>query len=60
MFWMCAYTLHGEVGCGWALEFPSFLGPVQWERADRRPAVLSVGQAVQCAHPTPSYLEKGG
>ncbi len=28
MFWMGAYTLRGEVGGGWALEFPSFLGPV--------------------------------
>ncbi len=27
MFWMGAYTLLGEVGGGWALEFPSFLGP---------------------------------
>ncbi len=36
MFWMGAYTLRGEVGGGWALEFPSFLGPVKWERADRR------------------------
>jgi hypothetical protein len=27
MFWMGAYTLGGEVGGGWALEFPSFLGP---------------------------------
>jgi hypothetical protein len=34
MFWMRAYTLHG--GGGWALEFPSFLGPVKWERAARR------------------------
>ncbi len=25
MFWMGAYTLRGEVGGGWALEFPSFL-----------------------------------
>jgi hypothetical protein len=24
---MGAYTLLGEVGGGWALEFPSFLGP---------------------------------
>ena len=31
-----AYTLRGEVGGDWALEFPSFLGPVKWERADRR------------------------
>jgi hypothetical protein len=29
-----AYTLRGEVGGDWALEFPSFLGPVKWERAD--------------------------
>ncbi len=29
MFWMGAYTLRGEVGGGWALEFPSFLGPVK-------------------------------
>ena len=36
MLWMGAYTLRGEVGGGWALEFPSFLGPVKWERADRR------------------------
>ena len=27
MFWMRAYPLRGEVGGGWALEFPSFLGP---------------------------------
>jgi hypothetical protein len=36
LFWMRAYPLRGEVGGGWALEFPSFLGPVKWERADRR------------------------
>jgi hypothetical protein len=28
IFWMRAYPLRGEVGGGWALEFPSFLGPV--------------------------------
>jgi hypothetical protein len=27
MFWRRGYTLLGEVGGGWALEFPSFLGP---------------------------------
>ncbi len=27
MFWMGAYTLLGEVGGGWALEFPNFLVP---------------------------------
>jgi hypothetical protein len=36
MFWMGENTLRGEVGGGWALEFPSFLGPVKWQRADRR------------------------
>jgi hypothetical protein len=34
MFWMHAYP-RGEVWGGWALEFPSFLGPVKWEQADR-------------------------
>jgi hypothetical protein len=36
MFWMRAYPSRGQVGGGWALEFPSFLGPVKWERSDRR------------------------
>jgi hypothetical protein len=36
LFWMRAYPLRGEMGGGWALEFSSFLGPVQWHRADRR------------------------
>ncbi len=27
MFWMGAYTLLGEVGGGWALEFPRFWAP---------------------------------
>ncbi len=27
MFWMLAYPLLGEVGGGWALEFPSFWAP---------------------------------
>jgi hypothetical protein len=30
------YSLRGEVGGGWALEFESFLVPVKWHRADRR------------------------
>ncbi len=47
MFWMGAYILRGEVEGGWALEFPSFLGPVKWERADRR---VPFG-AQQCAGP---------
>jgi hypothetical protein len=36
MFWRRGYTLRGEVGGGWALEFLRFLGPVKWHRADRR------------------------
>ncbi len=36
MFWRRGYTLRGEVGGDWALDFPSFLGPVKWHRADRR------------------------
>jgi hypothetical protein len=55
MFWRRGYTLRGEVGGGWALEFPSFLGPVKWHRADRRvpfhagknlPGIKSSGQFV--------------
>jgi hypothetical protein len=34
MFWRRGYTLLGEVGGGWALEFPSFLGP-KWHRAQK-------------------------
>ncbi len=30
MFWRRGYTLRGELGGGWALEFPSFLGPLKW------------------------------
>jgi hypothetical protein len=30
MFWRRGYTLRGEVGGGWALEFLSFLGPMKW------------------------------
>ncbi len=36
MFLMCANTLRGQVGGGWALEIERFLGPVKWHRADRR------------------------
>jgi hypothetical protein len=44
MFWRRGYTLRGEVGGGWALEFPSFLGPVKWHRADRRVPFAVVGK----------------
>ncbi len=33
---MRAYSLRGEVGGGWALEFERFLNPLKWHRADRR------------------------
>jgi hypothetical protein len=33
---MRADTLFGQVGGGWALEIESFLGLVNWHRADRR------------------------
>jgi hypothetical protein len=36
MFWMRAYPLLGQMGAGWALEIESFLGPVEWHRAERR------------------------
>ncbi len=36
MFLMCADTLRGQVGGGWALDIESFLGPVKWHWADRR------------------------
>jgi hypothetical protein len=32
MFRMRAYSLRGQVGGGWALEFSSFLGPMKWHR----------------------------
>ena len=53
MFWMRAYTLRGEVGGGWALEFPSFLGPVKWERADRR-VPFGAQKTREFQGPTPS------
>ncbi len=34
MFLMRADTLFRQVGGGWALEIESFLGPVNWHRAD--------------------------
>jgi hypothetical protein len=43
MFWMRAYLLQEEVGRGWALEFSSFLGPVQWHRDDRRVPYGAIG-----------------
>ncbi len=52
MFWRRGYTLRGEVGKSWALEFPSFLGPVKWHRADRQLSVLVSWSA--CAQLSPS------
>ncbi len=54
MFWRRGYTLRGEVGGGWALEFPSFLGPVKWHRADRRVPFGAVG-FVLIYRPHPVY-----
>ena len=53
----CIY-ITSEVGGGWALEFPSFLGPVKWEQADRR-----VPFGAQMAHkvivpPKKNYIPK--
>jgi hypothetical protein len=53
MFWLRAYPLCGEVGGGWALEFPSFLGPVKWERADRR-VPFGAQKTREFQGPTPS------
>ena len=36
MFWMRAYTFRGEGRRGMGPGIPEFLGPVKWERADRR------------------------
>jgi hypothetical protein len=58
MFWRREYTLCGEVGGGWALEFPSFLGPVKWQRADRRVPFGATGSS-QCwsvGQPVHSFL----
>ncbi len=57
MFWMGAYTLRGEVGGGWALEFPSFLGPVKCERADRR-VPFGAQKTREFQGPTPSHFPK--
>jgi hypothetical protein len=55
MFWMGAYTLRGEVGGGRALEFLSFLGPVKWERADRR-VPFGAHKTWEFQGPTPSHF----
>jgi hypothetical protein len=55
MFWMRAYSFRGEVGGGWALEFPSFLGPVKWERADRR-VPFGAQKTREFQDPTPSLF----
>jgi hypothetical protein len=57
MFWMHAYTLCGEVGGGWALEFLIFLGPVNWERADRR-VPFGAQKTREFQGPTPSHFPK--
>jgi len=57
MFWRRGYTLRGEVGGGWALEFPSFLGPVKWHRADRR-VPFGAQKTREFQGPTPSNFPK--
>jgi hypothetical protein len=57
MFWMRAYTLCEEVGGGWALEFPSFLGPVKYEQADRR-VPFGAQKTREFQGPTPSHFPK--
>ncbi len=57
MFWMGAYTLRWEVGGGWALEFPSFLSPVKWERANRR-VLFGAKKTQEFQGPTPSHFPK--
>ncbi len=51
MFWMCAYTLRGQVGGDWALEIERFLGPVKWHQADMR-----VPFGAQKTHPSNGYV----
>jgi hypothetical protein len=57
MFWRRAYTLRWGVRGGWALEFPSFLGPVKWERADRR-VPFGAQKTREFQGPTPSNFPK--
>jgi hypothetical protein len=57
MFWRRGYTLCGEVGRCWALEFPSFLGPVKWQRADRR-VPFGAQKTREFQGPTPSNFPK--
>ncbi len=57
MFWIRAYTLRGEVGGGWALEFPIFLGLVKSERADRR-VPFGAQKTREFQGPTPSHFPK--
>ncbi len=56
MFWMGAYTLRGEVGGGWTLEFPS-LGPVKWELDDRQ-VPFGAQKTREFQGPTPSHFPK--
>ncbi len=57
MFWMRAYPLQGQVGGGWALELESLLGPVKWDRADRR-VPFGAQKTQKLQGPTPSHLPK--
>jgi hypothetical protein len=55
MFLMHADTLRGQVEEGWALEMESFLGPVKWNRADRR-VPFGAQKTRNFQGPNPSHL----
>jgi hypothetical protein len=58
MYWMHAYSLQGEVGGGWALEFEScFLGLVKWHQADIR-VPFGAQKTREFQGPTPSHFPK--
>ncbi len=57
MFLIRADTLLEQIGGGWALEISSFLGPVKWQRADRR--VIFRAQKTPRAQPPPTCPSNG-
>jgi hypothetical protein len=59
MFWMRAYPLQEEVGGVWALEFSSFLGPVQCHRDDRHVPFGAQKLENSRAQPPPTFPSNG-
>ncbi len=55
MFWMRAYTLLGQVGGGWALEFLRFLGPKRHSPIGSMP-FHRAQKTLEFQGPTPSHL----